>query len=79
MSIIVNIYAIGLAAHWLDHPPVNHVHREGTTSYRHDAWRCKDGGKGAGGDDFSMMQIITLFDHGGHHHRKAAMGPHSLN
>ena len=35
------------------------------------------GGRGAGGDDSSMMQIFASIDHGGRRHRTAAMGPHS--
>ena len=34
----------------------------------------KVGGKEAGGDDFSTMQIVTLYNHGGRHHHMAAMG-----
>ena len=37
----------------------------------------KIGGRGAGGDDSSMMQIFASIDHGGRRHRTAAMGPHS--
>jgi hypothetical protein len=33
---------------------------------------AKEGGKGTGKDDFSMMQIIASNDHGGRHHHTAA-------
>ena len=37
----------------------------------------KVGSKGAGEDNFLMMQIIASYDHCGRHHHAAAMGPHS--
>jgi hypothetical protein len=37
----------------------------------------KECGKGAGGDYFLMMQIITSINHGCHHCHMATIGPHS--
>ncbi len=38
----------------------------------------KEGSKGAGGDDFSMMQIIALYEYvSRRRHPTAATGPHS--
>jgi hypothetical protein len=38
---------------------------------------AKEGGKGAEGDDFSTMQIVTSHDHGGRRHPTAAIGTSS--
>ena len=77
MSIIVDIWAVSLAAHWPD-LLFNHVRWE-RTSRRDDVWWWwyQRGGKGAGVDGLSRMQIIASYNHGSRCHPTTTTGPHS--